>query len=69
VIVFTPEDLAWEMSNGKISLILEPVPLFDRAVSATLEYLARHSAVRNRQEGEAAGSNPAPLAELVAVPN
>ena len=51
VIVFTPEDLAWEMSNGKISLILEPVTLFDRAVSATLEYLARHSTVRNPHVG------------------
>lgn len=64
-IVFTPEDLAWEMSKGKIFLILEPVPLFDRAVSATLDYLARHSAARNRQDVEAA----APLAELAAVPN
>src|SRR5205807_9061599 len=40
VMVFTPEELAWEVSAGKAELILEPVPLFDRAVSVTLEYLA-----------------------------
>jgi hypothetical protein len=54
VIVLTPEELAWEMSNGKISLILEPVPLFDRAVSATLEYLALHGAARSGENVEAA---------------
>ena len=40
VMVFTPDELAWEMSAGRATLILEPVPLFDRAVSVTLEYLA-----------------------------
>src|SRR5207302_10762812 len=35
VMVFTPEELAWEVSAGKAELILEPVPLFDRAVSVT----------------------------------
>jgi hypothetical protein len=48
VFVFTPEDLAWEMSTGRVALLLEPVPLFDRAVSETLEYLAKHSASRHR---------------------
>jgi len=38
--VFTPEELAWEMSTGRVTLIQEPVPLFERATSATLEYLA-----------------------------
>jgi hypothetical protein len=33
-----------EMSTGRAALILEPVPLFDRAVSATLEYLAERKA-------------------------
>jgi hypothetical protein len=47
VMVFTPEDLAWEMSSGRVGLVLEPVALFDRAVSATLEYLANHSAARH----------------------
>ena len=38
--VFTPEELAWEMSTGRVALIQEPVPLLERAMSATLEYLA-----------------------------
>ena len=49
--VFTPEELAWEMSTGRVTLIQEPVPLFERAMSATLEYLAgqkaRQDATRN----------------------
>ena len=44
VTVFTPDELAWKMSAGKVTLILEPVPLFDRAVSVTLEYLAEQMA-------------------------
>jgi len=40
VFAFTPEELAWDLSAGHIALVLEPVPLFDRAVSATLDYLA-----------------------------
>ena len=42
--VFTPEELAWEMSTGRVTLIQEPVPLFERAMSATLEYLAAQKA-------------------------
>jgi len=38
--LFTPEELAWEINAGNISLLLEPVPLFDRAVSAALDTLA-----------------------------
>jgi hypothetical protein len=45
--VFTPEELAWEMGVGKVTLIQEPVPLFERAVSATLEYLAEQKAKRS----------------------
>ncbi len=57
VMVFTPEDLAWSMSTGKVTLVLEPVPLFDRAVSATLEYLARHNAPRDaRRSADGSGS-------------
>src|SRR5207248_8924515 len=37
VMVFTPEELAWEVSVGKAELILEPVPQSDRAVHVTLE--------------------------------
>ena len=38
--VFSPEDLAWELGSGGASLVVEPVPLFDRAVSAALDTLA-----------------------------
>ena len=38
--MFTPEELAWEINAGNVSLLLEPVPLFDRAVSAALDTLA-----------------------------
>jgi hypothetical protein len=39
-IVATPEELAWQLGAGKATLIVEPVPLFDRAVSAALDTLA-----------------------------
>jgi hypothetical protein len=38
--VFSPEDLAWEVGTGRATLVVEPVPLFDRAVSAALDSLA-----------------------------
>ena len=38
--LFTPEELAWEINAGNVALLLEPVPLFDRAVSAALDSLA-----------------------------
>jgi hypothetical protein len=38
--VYTPEELAFELAAGKVSLVVEPVPLFDRAVSAVLDTLA-----------------------------
>ncbi len=40
--LYSPEELAWELVSGKASLVLEPVPLFDRAVSAALDTLAAH---------------------------
>jgi hypothetical protein len=36
-IVLTPEELAWRLGAGKATLLVEPVPLFDRAVSAALD--------------------------------
>ncbi|HVP86707.1 MAG TPA: DUF1631 family protein [Casimicrobiaceae bacterium] len=36
----TPEELAWQLGAGSARLVLEPVPLFDRAVSAALDELA-----------------------------
>ena len=38
--VYTPEELAYELGSGQASLVVEPVPLFDRAVSAALDKLA-----------------------------
>jgi hypothetical protein len=53
VLTFTPEVLAAETSAGRASLVTEPVPLFERAVSVTLEYLARQK--RNEKPDPAAG--------------
>jgi len=39
-IVVTPEELAWQLGAGRATLVVEPVPLFDRAVSAALDSLA-----------------------------
>jgi hypothetical protein len=42
--VYTPEELAYEISAGQVTLVVEPVPLFDRAVSHALDSLAaRHA--------------------------
>jgi hypothetical protein len=60
LMVFTPEELAWEMSTGKATLVREPVPLFDRAVSATLEYLAGQKAKRSAGASEAAANRLLP---------
>jgi Protein of unknown function (DUF1631) len=39
-IVLTPEELAWRLGAGQATLVVEPVPLFDRAVSAALDSIA-----------------------------
>jgi hypothetical protein len=39
-IAVTPEELAWQLSAGSARIVVEPVPLFDRAVSAALDELA-----------------------------
>jgi hypothetical protein len=39
-IVVSPEELAWQLSEGTARLIVEPVALFDRAVSSALDELA-----------------------------
>lgn len=38
--VYSPEELAYEISAGQVALVVEPVPLFDRAISAALDSLA-----------------------------
>ena len=42
-LALTPEELAWQLGAGQATLIVEPVPLFDRAVSAALDTLAAQS--------------------------
>ena len=54
--VFSPEELAYELGAGKAALVVEPVPLFDRAVSAALDSLA----ASKPKGGEAPGQSPAP---------
>ena len=44
----SPEELAWQLRDGTARLIVEPVPLFDRAVSSALDELAA------RKSGQAA---------------
>jgi hypothetical protein len=51
-IVLTPEELAWQLGAGKASLVVEPVPLFDRAVSAALDSIA----ARKKPTSEAAAA-------------
>jgi len=41
--MFTPEELAYMLGSGKARVLAEPVPLWDRAVSAALETLAARS--------------------------
>ena len=48
VYAYSPEDLANAMAAGNVSLMLEPVPLFDRAVSSALNALA---ARRSTEQG------------------
>ena len=57
--VFTPEELAWEMSTGRVTLIQEPVPLFERAMSATLEYLASQKMRQDAEKQQAVEKVPA----------
>ncbi|HSS71222.1 MAG TPA: DUF1631 family protein, partial [Casimicrobiaceae bacterium] len=44
-IAVTPEELAWQLGAGSARVVLEPVPLFDRAVSAALDELAAQKPV------------------------
>jgi hypothetical protein len=39
-LAISPEELAWQLRDGSARLIVEPVPLFDRAVSSALDELA-----------------------------
>jgi hypothetical protein len=41
--VFTAEELAYQLATGKARVLMEPVPLWDRAVSSALDTLAARS--------------------------
>ncbi len=56
--VFSPEELAYELGSGRAALVVEPVPLFDRAVSAALDTLAGTRAPKD-PEGPADALAPA----------
>jgi hypothetical protein len=43
-LAISPEELAWQLRDGTARLIVEPVPLFDRAVSSALDELAANKA-------------------------
>jgi hypothetical protein len=43
-LAISPEELAWQLRDGSARLIVEPVPLFDRAVSSALDELAANKA-------------------------
>src|SRR5438067_2396825 len=55
VFVYSPEDLAHALVTGKVSLVLEPVPLFDRAVSSALNTLAAGPGGGSNERAIAAG--------------
>jgi hypothetical protein len=54
--ILTPEELAWQLGSGTARLVVEPVPLWDRAVSSALDLLA----ARMPAGGSGTGT-PAPL--------
>ena len=57
--IYSPEDLAYELGAGRAMLIVEPVPLFDRAVSAALDTLAASRAKAGGGDVDA-GAAPQP---------
>jgi len=53
--VRAPEELAHALATGPVALLLEPVPMFDRAISAALNVLAaRHPEEAAKNAGIAA---------------
>ncbi|MCC7326229.1 MAG: DUF1631 family protein [Burkholderiales bacterium] len=56
--VYTPEELAYEIAGGQVSLVLEPVPLFDRAVSSALDTLAARRPAASASEPESVYGAP-----------
>ena len=54
--VLTPEELAWQLGSGTARLVVEPVPLWDRAVSSALDMLAARAPA-----GRAGPGTPSPV--------
>jgi hypothetical protein len=52
--LLTPEELAWQLGSGTARLVIEPVPLWDRAVSSALDTLAARTPPSRRGTGAAA---------------
>ena len=52
--ILTPEELAWQLGSGTARLVIEPVPLWDRAVSSALDTLAARTPPSRRGTGTAA---------------
>jgi hypothetical protein len=38
--IFTPQELAQQMRSGRARVVIEPVPMFDRAINAALDTVA-----------------------------
>ncbi|MEP7207237.1 MAG: DUF1631 family protein [Casimicrobiaceae bacterium] len=56
--VCSPEELAWQLRVGQARLVLEPVPLFDRAVSAALDSIAAQRPAAAAAEAKRAAAGP-----------
>ncbi len=54
--VLTPEELAYQLGSGTARLVVEPVPMWDRAVSAALDTLAARKLAPGADAREAAPS-------------
>ncbi|MEO8754589.1 MAG: DUF1631 family protein, partial [Casimicrobiaceae bacterium] len=55
--ILTPEELAYRLGSGAARLVVEPVPLWDRAVSAALDTIAARKPARG---SASSASAPAP---------
>jgi hypothetical protein len=52
--MLSPEELAWQLGSGTARLVIEPVPLWDRAVSSVLDTLAARTPPARSDTGTAA---------------
>jgi hypothetical protein len=55
ILKFTAEELAYELGTDRARVVVEPVPLFDRAVSTALDKLAGYSTKRSANAVSASG--------------